>query len=93
MGIIIFNLPSIIMAAAAFGMAAVIGELSGWNNEGFLTSVLGAFILTFDLAYRLLTKSGHWFQPDRGGSLFFLPAWASGIFWFIIGIVDIARGE
>lgn len=93
MGIIVFNLPGIIMIAAAFGLAFGIGSSAGWNNEGFLTSMGGAFLLAFDLAYRLLRKDGHWLKPDSGGSLFFLPAWCFGGFWFILGVVYIAQGK
>lgn len=93
MGIIIFNLPGLIMIAAAFGTAFGIGELLGWSTEGFLTSFGGAFLAAFDLAYRLLRRSGHWLTPDRGGSLFFLPAWCFGCFWIVLGVVYIVRGE
>jgi hypothetical protein len=93
MGIIIFNLPGIVMTACAIGIAFGLGEPTGWNNEGFLTSVSGAFVLTFDLAYRLMRRDGHWYKPDKGGSLFFLPAWVFGILWFILGIVYIVRGD
>jgi hypothetical protein len=50
-------------------------------------------LLAFDLAYRLFRTHGHWLKPDSGGSLFFLPAWCFGGFWFVLGIVYIARGE
>lgn len=91
MGIIIFNIPGIIMAALAFGIAFGVGSLAGTNAEGPLTLIGGVLILVFDLAYRLLRKAGHWLVPNQGGSLFFLPAWMFGVLWTILGIVYTVR--
>ena len=93
MGIIIFNLPGIIMAAGAFGLAFGIGELTGKSTEGPLTLMGGIFLLIFDLGYRLLRKEGHWLKPNLGGSLFFLPAWAFGALWIVLGAVYTAQGK
>lgn len=86
MGFIVFNLPGIIMAAVAFGIAFGLGELIGTKAEGPLTFAGGALLLVFDLAYRLLRTGGHWLVPNRGGSLFFLPAWTLGALWVVLGI-------
>lgn len=91
MGIIVFNLPGIVMAALAFGIAFGVGSLAGTQAEGPLTLIGGVLILIFDLAYRLLRKEGHWLTPNKGGSLFFLPAWAFGALWIVIGIVYTVR--
>jgi hypothetical protein len=58
-----------------------------------LTLVGGIFLLIFDLAYRLLRKDGHWLKPNSGGSLFFLPAWAFGALWIVVGAVYMAKGN
>jgi hypothetical protein len=33
-----------------------------------------------------------WVRPNRGGSLFFLPAWGLGALWIVLGVARIARG-
>ncbi len=89
MGIIIFNLPGIIIAALAFGIAFGIEALGGPRGEGPLTLIGGILVMIFDSAYRLLRRGGHWLTPNKGGSLFFLPAWAFGVLWIILGVVYI----
>ncbi len=87
MGILIFNLPGLVIIALAFAIAYGIGALTGRSEEGPLTLFGGLFVLIFDLSYRLLKANGHWFTPSRGGSLFFLPAWMLGALWIVLGIV------
>lgn len=86
---IIFNIPGIIIAAAAFGIAIGVGAIAGIEDEGPLMLAGGVLVLVFDLAYRLLRKNGHWLSPDKGGSLFFLPAWIFGALWIVLGAVDV----
>jgi hypothetical protein len=93
MGVILFNLPGIIMVAAAFGIAFGVGELTGYNSEGPLTLIGGILTLIFDLAYRLASKEGHWITPNKGGSLFFLPAWCFGALWVVLGTVYTVQGN
>lgn len=88
MGILIFNLPGLVIIAIAFAIAYGIGELTGKSEKGSQTVFLGLFVLIFDLAYRLLRTEGHWFNPSKGGSLFFLPAWMFGALWIVVGIVS-----
>jgi hypothetical protein len=92
MSIIVFNLPGIIIVAAAIGIAFGIGELTGHNSDDAITLVGGALTLVLDLAYRLLRKEGHWLRPNQGGSLFFLPAWCFGALWVVLGIVRMLYG-
>jgi hypothetical protein len=92
MGILVFNPPGIVMAILALGIAFGVGSLVGTRAEGPLTLIAGVMILIFDLAYRLLRKEGHWLIPNKGGSLFFLPAWVMGALWIILGIIYTIRG-
>jgi hypothetical protein len=86
MGVVVFNLPGIIMAALAFGIAIAVMST---HAQG--TLIGGVLVLVLDLAYRLLRTDGHWLMPNRGGSLFFLPAWFFGVFWTVLGIVEMVR--
>ncbi len=86
MGILIFNLPGLVIVALAFAIAYGIGEQTGMSEKGPLTLFGGLFVVIFDLAYRLLRTDGHWLTPSRGGSLFFLPAWMFGALWIVLGI-------
>ncbi len=91
--VIIFNYPGIIMTAIAFAVAFGIGAIFGTDAEGPLMIVAGPLLAGMDIAYRLNRKHGHLYIPDRGGSLFFLPAWAFGAFWFVLGIVYTVQGN
>jgi hypothetical protein len=93
MGIIVFNFPGIIIVAAAFGTAYGLGELTGYNGTGPQTLIGGILTLTFDFAYRLAREERHWITPNKGGSLFFLPAWCLGALWVVLGTVYIVQGK
>ena len=69
--------------AIAFG----IGSLVGQTEEGSLMMIAGVVIALVDSVYRWKSDDGHWLLPERGGSLFFVPAWAIGIIWLALGIV------
>jgi hypothetical protein len=43
--------------------------------------------IPLDFTHRFTTANGHWFKPDRSGSLFFLPIWFFGLNWFVLGVV------
>ncbi|HEV3025313.1 MAG TPA: hypothetical protein VGX76_22735 [Pirellulales bacterium] len=50
-------------------------------------------MLALDLAYRLLRQEGHWLNPVKGGSLFYLPAWIFGVLWIAFGTVYTFQGK
>jgi hypothetical protein len=85
--VIVFNYRGLAMFAGAGAITFAIGELFGLSGEGPLMIVLGPLLAACDLVYRLKSKQGHWLDPHQGGSLFFLPAWCLGVFWFILGII------
>jgi hypothetical protein len=87
MGILIFNAPGLIILIAGFGIGFLLRNTLGLTGEPPVLIIGGLLISAFDLAYRLYADGGHWLKPQRGGSLFFLPAWCFGIFWVIVGIV------
>ncbi len=89
---IIYNYPGIIMMAIGFAVAFGIGKMLGTSAEGPLMVIAGPLIAAMDLVYRFKSKDGHWFAPDRGGSLFFLPAWSWGVLWLVLGIVYTIQG-
>jgi hypothetical protein len=83
---LIFNWNGIGMFAVGFGVAIAIGYLVGISSEGFLMVIAGPVIAVLDLVYRFKSEKGHWLYPEKGGSLFFVPAWCLGVIWFILGI-------
>jgi hypothetical protein len=93
MAVVIFNFRGIVMCVVAFAIAFAIGAVCGLSGEGPLMIIAGPILAACDLAYRFGTKDGHWFSPDRGGSLFFLPAWCFGILWLVLGIVYVVNPE
>ncbi len=90
--VIIFNLPGILMAAVAFGIAFGIGHLVGISAEGPLMMIAGPLCAAIDLAYRHRRPDRHWFHPGFGGALFFIPVWMFGIVWLVLGVVYTVRG-
>lgn len=84
---IIFNSIGLIIFGVSFGAAIAIGKLLSINEEGPLMLIGGPLIIALDAGYRMIAHDGDWTTPDRGGSLFFLPAWCVGIFWTILGAI------
>ena len=83
---IIFNLPGILIASVAFGVAFGLGHLVGFTAEGPLMIVAGPLCAAMDLAYRSRRPERRWFHPSFGGALFFIPVWVFGIIWLVLGI-------
>ena len=90
---IIFNLVGIAMVVIAFVVAFAVGAVIGTDAEGPLMIIAGPLLAAMDIGYRLKTKDGHIYIPNKGGSLFFLPVWAFGALWFILGIVYTVQGD
>ncbi len=89
---IIFNLVGIIMMIIGFTISFGIGAILGTDAEGPLMMILGPILIAMDVTDRLRSKGGHLYIPSRGGSLFFLPVWAFGVLWFVLGIYDTVQG-
>ncbi len=83
---IIFNYVGIIICALAFGIGIGVGRILGVDGEGPLMVIAGPLVIAFDLAYRFMTEDGHWIVPNRGGSLFFIPAGCLGVLWLVLGV-------
>jgi hypothetical protein len=90
--VIIFNYVGILMTVIAFAVAFGIGAIVGTDAEGPLMVIAGPLLAGMDIAYRLNTRDGHIYIPHKGGSLFFLPAWAFGGLWFVLGIIYTVQG-
>ncbi len=89
---IIFNYAGIIITAIGFALAFGIGKIIGTTAEGPMMIIAGPLIAILDLAYRFKSAEGHWFTPHRGGSLFFLPVWAFGALWLVLGLIYAVGG-
>lgn len=90
---LIFNLVRIVICAIAFGIAFVVGHLMGTSAEGSLMIIAGPIVAILDLVYRAKYGDGNWFIPEKGGSLFFLPAWGLGVLWLVLGIIYTINGS
>jgi hypothetical protein len=90
---IIFNLPGIVMAAIAFGIAFGIGHLTGTSAEGPLMIIAGPLCVAMDLVYRFRRSERRWFHPSFGGALFFIPVWILGIIWLVLGVAYVTQGR
>lgn len=83
----IFNAFGLFMLVVAFAIAFGVGNLIGTDAEGPLMIIAGPIVVAMDLTLRLKGEDGHLLIPNRGGSLFFLPAWVFGVLWLLLGIV------
>jgi hypothetical protein len=92
MSVIIFNWLGLAFCAVGFGIAFAIGYMLGITEEGFLMVIAGPITSAIDIVYRIKSKNGHWLNPNRGGSLFFLPVWCFGLLWLIFGIIYMIKG-
>lgn len=87
MGVLIFNPAGLAILLGGFLAAFAMRSIFGLKGEAPVMMIGGALIVILDLAYRYLKEDGDLIKPQRGGSLFFLPAWCLGALWLVIGIV------
>jgi hypothetical protein len=86
----IFNLIGFGMLAACFVIAYVVGLLIGNTAEDVLMIISGLLLFICDVVFRrrhMIAAEGArcWYHPRRGGQLFFIPVWAFGLFWMLLG--------
>ncbi len=93
MSIVIFNLPGIVFVVISFAIAFGVGHLAGTTAEGPLMMIAGPLCILMDLLYRLTRPERRLFHPSFGGAIFFIPVWALGALWLVLGIVYVARGR
>ncbi len=89
---IVSNAIGLIMTVIALAVALGVGAVVGMDDEGPLMMLAGPLLATMDFAYRMTSLDGHIYIPNKGGSLFFLPAWAFGVLWLVLGIFDTVQG-
>jgi hypothetical protein len=82
---VIFNLVGVGMIAVSWAIALGVVYLMGSGSEGVAMMIAGPMSMLSDAVYRLKHPTGHWFHPNGGGSLFFLPVWLFGLLWLTIG--------
>ncbi len=86
------------MTVACFLVAFGVGWVVGATAEDQLMILAGPLLLACDLLYRMrrpaaaessadgpVYSARTWLHPDRGGHLFYLPIWAFGVFWMVLG--------
>jgi hypothetical protein len=96
--VIIFNLIGVAMLGACFAVAFAVGALVGNKNEDVLMIVAGPLLFVCDMLYRrkhgpnpsssvaARPEPAHWwYHHRRGGQLLFIPIWAFGLFWMLLG--------
>jgi hypothetical protein len=91
--VIIFNIRAVVMLVIGFGIAYCVGELFGVTTDGPRLIMAGPLTSIIDWTYRVKHEDGHWFSPNGGGSLFFLPLWAFGIVFLVMGISYTIQGR
>ncbi|MDY7109653.1 MAG: hypothetical protein SYC29_13545 [Planctomycetota bacterium] len=73
--------------------AAFLDDACG-DDVGLRAHVEVLLAADLDPGNRLEQHHGHLFPSRRGGSLFFLPSWRSGVLWLTtLGLVYTLKGE
>ena len=85
--VFIYNNAGLVILVIGFGVGYLVVSSFGTDAEGPWMVAAGALIAALDVGYRWRSLEGSLFAPDKGGSLFFLPAWSIGAFWCVLGIV------
>jgi hypothetical protein len=89
---IIYNEVGIAICAIGFGIAFAIAHfLFHFSVEGLVMVIGGPLIAALDAIYRLKFGKGHWLSARGGGGLFFLPVWAFGLLWLVLGVVYLIK--
>lgn len=91
--LITFNLRGAAMVGVGFGIAYLWGRMVDSYAESFLMVIAGPIVMSLDLTYRMQSRDGHWFRPEKGGSLFCLPVWLFGALWLVLGTAYRVRGQ
>jgi hypothetical protein len=97
--VLFFNIPGIlfVLGALVAGML-VSGLVTGeWDDFGALSFfVCGTISLVGDFLFRASRHHdrGPWrfISPFTGGHLVFIPVWVFGLFWLVIGGVEVVTG-
>ena len=89
----IFNALGLAFIGIGFAVTMSIRAVAGIESEGATMLILGPVVAAADLIFRLLHRDGHWFWSKGGGQLFFLPVWMFGVFWTVVGAIDLYRGS
>jgi hypothetical protein len=81
MSIVIFNIPGILMAIAAFGAAFALRLRWPAMSDNALLAIGASLCIALDIFWRAGKGKRKWFRPSNGGNFFFLPLWVLGVVW------------
>jgi hypothetical protein len=85
---IIFNFVGLAMLGVCFAIAYGIGTLISMTAESVLLVISGPLLFISDMVYRrrrATVADSWWYHHKLGGQLFFIPIWALGLFWMLLG--------
>ena|SRR5437588_9359980 len=49
------------------------------GTEWMLFGTAGIISFIWDLTYRIINSGGHWWVPNMGGHLYYIPVWLLGL--------------
>lgn len=78
------------MLVGCFGISYVVGLVVGHTGEDILMVIAGPLLFVCDAVFRRRHTTGPsdtkwWYHYRRGGQLFFIPIWAMGTVWMLLG--------
>jgi len=82
---LLFNLRGLIFFGVAFATGSALAPAIGAPDEGSVMMLAGPILTGLDAGYRALKALPFFRQADAGGAILFLPVWAWGLFWAVLG--------
>jgi hypothetical protein len=83
------NAPGFIMFVACAGIVFAFVAVTGLEGKGAQTALFGAAVATMDLTYRIMSAGSRWIQYKVGGIFLFIPVYALGFFWILLGLFKV----
>ena len=83
--ILVFNWQGLLVLGSGLLLGILLRQAMGWVSWSAPFLLMGITGIAGDLYLRLKQPGKNLMHPDRGGNLFWVPAWICGAVFFIIG--------
>ena len=91
---LIINWVGLAICAIGFGVSFAVGHfLFHSTSEGLIMVIAGPIVCALDVLYRMKSQPGQWSLSQGGGCLFWVPVWAFGVVWLVLGIFYLMGGR
>lgn len=85
--VIIYNSIGLLMTVPTMFLASFVAVYLPRHAEDYWTLVGGwsSAVFVWDVIYRIYKRDEHWYSPNRGGHIFFIPVFliaGCGLWWY-----------